>query len=59
MKMKLFGREGSREVLGLEDDVNAWLAQHPQIQIVDIRQSASGGSLLDPKLYISIWYEDA
>jgi hypothetical protein len=57
--MKLFGREGSKEALGLEEEINAWLAQHPQIKIIDIRQCASGGSLQDTKLYISVWYEDA
>jgi hypothetical protein len=59
MKMKLFGKEGSKEALGLEEEVNAWLAQHPQIKIIDVKQSASGGSLHDTKLYISVWYEDA
>jgi hypothetical protein len=59
MKMKLFGKEGSKKALGLEEEVNAWLDQHPNIKIIDIRQSASGGSLADTKLYISVWYEDA
>lgn len=59
MKMKLFGKEGSKKVLGLEEEVNAWLGQHPNIKIIDIRQSASGGSMMDTKLYISVWYEDA
>jgi hypothetical protein len=57
--MKLFGKEGSKEALKLEEEVNAWLAQHPRIKIIDTKQSASGGSLHDTKLYISIWYEDA
>ncbi|UCF15013.1 MAG: hypothetical protein JSW59_16515 [Phycisphaerales bacterium] len=59
MKIKLFGKEGSKKVLGLEAEVNTWLEQHPTIKIIDIRQSASGGSLQDTKLYISVWYEDA
>ncbi|MHC4116727.1 MAG: hypothetical protein ACYSWO_04385 [Planctomycetota bacterium] len=59
MKMKLFGKEGSKKVLGLEEEVNSWLDQHPNIKIIDIRQSASGGSMADTKLYISVWYEDA
>ena len=57
--MKLFGKEGSKKILELEEDVNAWLEQHHKIEIIDIRQSASGGSLHDTKLYISVWYEDA
>jgi hypothetical protein len=59
VKVKLFGREGSKAALGLEDEINAWLAQHPGIKIIDIAQSASAGSLRDTKLYISVWYEDA
>lgn len=59
VKMKLFGKEGSKEILGLEDEVNVWLTQNPDVKIVDIKQSASGGSLHDTKLYIAIWYEEA
>jgi hypothetical protein len=28
----------------LEDEINAWLAEHPGIRVVEIKQSASGGS---------------
>ena len=59
MKMKLFGKEGSKKVLGLEEEVNDWLQQNPDITIIDIRQAACGGSMADAKLYISLWYEDA
>ena len=59
MKMKLFGEEGSKKVLGLEDEINTWLAQHPQIKVIEIEQCASGGSVHDTKLYISVWYEEA
>ena len=62
MKMKLFGRENSKhglEVLDLENDVNEWLAQHPKIKIMDIRQSSNGGSWATSKLFVSVWYEDA
>lgn len=59
MKMKLFGREGSKEILELEEQVNAWLEEHPRIKIIDTKQCASGGSLHDTKLYISIWYEES
>jgi len=60
--MKLFGRENSKhglEVLDLENDVNEWLAQHPKIKIMDIRQSSNGGSWATSKLFVSVWYEDA
>ena len=59
MKMKLFGKEGSKKIFELEEEVNSWLEQNPKIKIIDIRQSASGGSLHDTKLYISVWYENA
>jgi len=59
MKMKLFGKEGSKKIIELEEEVNTWLEQNPKFKIIDIRQSASGGSLQDTKLYISVWYEDA
>ena len=59
MKMKLFGKEGSKKIFELEEGVNTWLEQNPKIKIIDIRQSASGGSLHDTKLYISVWYENA
>jgi len=58
MRMRLFGKEGSKKVLGLEEEVNVWLEQRPDIKIIDIAQSASGGSLADTKLYISVWYEE-
>ena len=59
MKMKLFGKEGSKKVLGLEEEVNAWLEQHPNITRSHPGNSASGGSMADTKLYISVWHEDA
>ena len=42
----------------LEAEINTWLSQNPTIKIVDIKQSASGGSY-NPSLWlISVWYED-
>jgi len=58
MKVKLFGEEGSKEVFTLEEKINAWLEQHPKVKVVHIKQSASGGSLQETKLYISIWYKE-
>ena len=60
MKMKLFGKENAKKgliVLELEKEINQWLAENPNIKIVDIKQSASGGSLHVTKLFVSIWYE--
>ena len=59
--MKLFGKENSKKglmVLELEKEINNWLAEHPSIKIVNIKQSASGGSLHVTKLFISVWYEE-
>jgi hypothetical protein len=42
----------------LEDEINAWLQEHPNIKISNILQSATGGSW-GPMLWsISIWYEE-
>jgi hypothetical protein len=61
MKMKLFGKENTKKglmVLDLEKEINKWLEEHPGIKIMDIKQSASGGSLHVTKLFISVWYEE-
>jgi hypothetical protein len=42
-----------------EAELNAWLRDNPRIKIVDIRQSASGGSLAGSLWLISVWYEEA
>ena len=63
MKMKLFGRINTSKkglnVLELEDEVNTWLANNPNIKIIDFRQSSNGGSMQNTKLFFSIWYEGA
>lgn len=41
----------------IEQDVNVWLAAHPTIKVVDIKQSSSGGSFEASAIAISIWYE--
>lgn len=42
----------------LENEINAWLQQKPNIKVVDIKQSASGGSLAPSLWLISVWYEE-
>lgn len=59
MKVKLFGREGSKHALDIEQDINNWLKAQPDINIIHIKQSSNGGSFQDTKLYISVWYENA
>ncbi len=58
MKVKLFGREGSKHVLDMEKDINNWLMAKPERNIIYIKQSSNGGSFHDTKLYISVWYEN-
>jgi len=61
MKMKLFGKINTDKkglnVLELEDEINAWLENNPNIKIIDIEQSSNGGSMQNTKLFFSIWYE--
>ncbi len=70
MKLKLFvkanplARKGENRRV-IEDEINDWLARHPNIRIVDIQQSASGGGggagtmyAIGSALYMTVWYED-
>ena len=63
MKTKIFAisqgyfRTLSRASLSLEMQINTWLNTNPGIKIVDIKQSACGGSADPSKIIISIWYE--
>jgi hypothetical protein len=43
----------------IELEVNDWLAAHPAIKVIDIKQSSSGGSLEPSAIAISIWYDEA
>jgi hypothetical protein len=44
---------------GLEDQLNRWLKDNPDIKVVEIKQSAAGGSWGPIQLLVSIWYETA
>ena len=55
MQVKLFNGGNARD---LEAEINAWLRGNSQIRIVDIRQSASGGSFAESLWMISVWYEE-
>jgi len=63
MQVKIFSKCGgyfsklSHIASQLEQEVNAWLEVHPGINIVDIKQSSTGGSLEPAKHIISIWYK--
>jgi hypothetical protein len=41
-----------------EADINAWLQKNEKVKIVDIKQSASGGSFAGSLWLISVWYEE-
>jgi len=61
MKMKLFFMSNLEKrkrvnLQSLEHEVNAWLEQNPNINVVNIKQSASGGSFSPTSLSISVWY---
>jgi hypothetical protein len=55
----LFKGLSFREAENLEREINAWLQQNPRVKIVDIKQSASGGSYAGSLWLISLWYEEA
>jgi hypothetical protein len=63
MKVKFFSRLGltwnykPEQHQGLEDEVNAWLEQNKDVKIIDIKQSASGGSFARPQFFVTIIYE--
>lgn len=65
MKVKLFWKlepKGSRAQFeparDLEAEINNWLSENPRIKVVDLKQSASGGSLGASLWFISVWYEE-
>ena len=64
MKVKLFSKDDllsrkGKKQLDLENEINVWLEKNPTIKVVDIKQSASGGSWRSPTLFISLWYEES
>jgi hypothetical protein len=65
MKVKLFtatcGYLNSLATVGekLEGEVNAWLAERPDVRVVFVKQSSCGGSLEPSKHVITVWYEPA
>lgn len=64
MKVKMFFKkelEKGKEIniQALDEEINAWLEQNPNIKVIDIKQSASGGSVNRSSICISLWYESA
>jgi hypothetical protein len=62
MRVKLFSQHhpcgNELNLGGMEDAINAWLAQNSRVRIVDVKQSATGGSLAPSLWLLSVWYED-
>lgn len=42
---------------GLEGEINLWLATQPNIEIVNISQSQSGGSWMSTKVVVTVWFK--
>ncbi len=67
LKVKFFGSmnplkttfSGKEEFFNvIETKINTWLLARPGIEVVEIKQSASGGSFAGSKLMVSVWYRD-
>ena len=41
----------------LEGEVNAWLADHPGVRVILVKQSSCGGSAEPSKHVVTVWYE--
>ena len=63
MRVKLFSMyqlpAAELNLSGLEEEINAWLAQNSHVRIVDVKQSATGGSLAPSLWLVTVWYEEA
>jgi hypothetical protein len=68
LKVKLFGStrplrrlfSGEDSVSSeIEKEINMWLLKNSSVDIVEIKQSLSGGSFASAKLMVSIWYRDS
>ncbi len=62
MKVKLFLNNG--KLFGKSDlvekfskEINTWLENHPELKVIDIKQSSCGGSMEPGQHLISVWYE--
>ena len=42
----------------LEHEINAWLRENPNVEVVHIKQSAGGGSWGPVYVFVSVWYEE-
>jgi hypothetical protein len=63
MKTKLFfiknmEKDKQKRWQILQDEINTWLTQKPNIKVVDIKQTSSGGSFSFSSVCISLWYQE-
>ncbi len=61
MRVKLFWKNEPMKrthALDLEAEINRWRADNPNIKVVDVTQSSSGGSFAGSLWLISVWYEE-
>ncbi len=56
-KLSFFSKPIEPLDCGLEEEINEWLAQMPNIKIHDLKQTMCGGSFAPGKLVVSIFYE--
>ena len=62
MRVKIFsmnGPTGKKNQQIFEDQINQWLSQNKGVEIVKIKQSASGGSFAASLWMISVWYNES
>ena len=56
---RFFSANWDQNAQVLEEEINQWLRDHSDIKIIEIRQSASGGSFAPSLWLISVWYEES
>lgn len=50
------GSHNAGKANDFEEHINEWLSQNPEVEIQDIKQSASGGSWSTSLWLVSAWY---
>jgi len=55
LKTEFSGKEAFFD--DIEREINAWLISRPKIEIIEVKQSSSGGSFASAKLVVSVWYK--
>ena len=56
LKTSFSGQELYFDVI--EDEINRWLIKNPNMEVIEIKQSTSGGSFAGAKLIVSVWYRN-